>query len=276
MCRQTAKLAFDKIASTGTKRGNLLILHGLFGSKANFRSLARRPEMSAERDVYLVDLRNHGESEHKMSMQVDDMARDIERFMDDQGLDKAVILGHSMGGKAAMKSAFNLQKRVEGLVVGDVGPFNYVNFSLNNTMILDLMIEMDLKKLGTKDAIHKQFMEKLNGNKLVSDFLMTNIVHDHEGYLKWRINVPALFSNYQEYSSFVPESTERYLGPTMVIYGSRSEYMPKERFPEFKKFFPNIDLAKDFKEINGGHWIHFADPEGFLKYMDSFLKTLPK
>lgn len=276
MHRPTAKLAFDKIAATGTKKGNLLILHGLFGSKANFRSLAKRPEMSAERDVYLLDLRNHGESQHLDSNRVEDMAQDIERFMDDHGLERSVLLGHSMGGKTAIQAALNLQDRAEGLIVGDSGPFDYLQFTLNNTGILELMGSLDMSKFSHRDEVHRVFMDHLNGNKLVADFLMTNVVHDENNKLKWRINVPALIKGYPEFSSHVPKKSQIYTGPTTVLYGTRSEYMPKERFPEFKQWFPKLNLETDFKPINGGHWIHFADPEAFLKYVNNFLKSLGK
>lgn len=269
-------MAFDKIPATSKAHGSLLVLHGLFGSKANFRSLAKRPEMSGHLDVYLLDLRNHGESEHMDSHKVEDMAHDIERFLDDQQIDKSVLLGHSMGGKVAMQTALNLQDRIEGLLVGDVGPFDYMKFSLNNTSILDLMTSLNLKEFSKKEQVHQVFLNHLNGNKLVADFLMTNVVYDPQGGIMWRINVPALARDYVAYSGFVPNRSQTFKGPTNVLYGTRSEYMPKERFHEFKSWFPHINLENDFKAIQGGHWIHFADPEAFLKHVNSFLKTLGK
>jgi esterase len=274
MHRKTAKLAFDKIAASGTKKGNLLVLHGLFGSKANFRSLSKRPEMSAHHDVYLLDARNHGDSEHVDSHTIADMAADVERFMDDQGLAKAVLLGHSMGGKTVMQTALNLQDRVEGLIVGDMGPFNYMQLAPSNIPILELMNSLNLRLFGHKDEVHKVFMDHLNGNKMVADFLMTNLMQDKERGLKWRVNVPVLARDYEDISSAIPRKGLTYKGPTTVLYGTKSEYMPTERFPEFKTWFPEIDLERDFKAIQGGHWIHFSDPEAFLKHVKSFLETL--
>lgn len=273
MLRKTAKLSFDKIAASGNKKGSLLVLHGLFGSKANFRSLSKRPEMSAYRDVYLLDARNHGDSEHVNSHKIEDIAADIERFMDEQGLDKAVLLGHSMGGKAVMQAALNLQDRVEGLIVGDIGPFNYQEYLHNNMSILEFMNSLNMRLFSHKDQVHKIFMDHLEGNKTVADFLMTNIVQDKQDGLRWRINVPVIARDYESFSSMVPPKGMTYKGPTTVLYGTKSEYMPKERFPEFRTWFPEINLEKDFKAIEGGHWIHFSDPEAFLKHMKSFLET---
>lgn len=274
MHRKTARLAFDKVAAQGPAAGSLVVLHGLFGSKANFRSLAKRPELSGARDVYLVDMRNHGESEHVDSHSVRDMAADVERFLDERGLEKAVLLGHSMGGKVAIQAALDLQDRVEGLLVGDAGPFDYNTFTLNNTSILELMAGLDLKSFHRKEDLQRVFVEHLGGNKLVADFLMTNVVGDPAGGLRWRINVSALARDYRRYSGYVPGRGQTYRGPTNVLYGTRSEYMPRERFGEFKAWFPELDVERDFKAINGGHWIHFADPEAFLKHVDGFLKSL--
>ena len=277
MSKRVAKLAFDKISASGQKKGSMIVMHGLFGSKTNFRSLAKRPEMSEERDVYLLDLRNHGHSEHKSTNSIEDISRDVINFLDEQKIDKTVLLGHSMGGKAAIEAAFRLQDRAEGLIIGDIGPFDYTKItSCNNTSILELLSSLDMTKFSKSQDIRKTIMDKLDGNKSLVDFLMTNVVTGESGEFKWRVNLPVLSSDYNTFSSYIPKEGDSYNGPTVVLYGTKSEYMKPENFPVFKKWFPNLNINRDFKAIVGGHWIHFADPEAFLKHISDFLKQLPK
>lgn len=270
-----ANLAFSKIAASGKKLHNLIVMHGLFGNKMNFRSLSKRPEMSGNADVYLLDLRNHGESFHSDSMTIAESSRDVIEFMDKLGLEKAVIFGHSLGGRIGMQVAFDIPDRVEGLVIGDVAPVDYSTYNLSNNDLIKFMDEMDLAGLGKKDAVKQKLQEFLQNKMTVVDFLMTNIIEDSQGRPRWRINLPVLRKDYIEYTGFVPRESARYLGPVSVIYGTQSEFMPPSCFPVFKKYFPNIDLQKDFKPIEAGHWIHFVDPELFLKYMAEFIKSLP-
>jgi len=272
-----AKLAFEKIASKGSKKRNLIILHGMLGNKFNFRGLSKRPEMSGEADAYLLDLRNHGESEHKPTSNIEDYSNDITHFMDTHGIEDAVLLGHSMGGKAAMKTAMDQPKRIKGLILADIGPYNYADPAqfpnIGNVELLTFMQNLRTDQL-TREQIREKLGRFLEGKTAVVDFVMTNIAADKDGKLKWRVNLPAIINSYENFSSYVPEEGRAYSGPTLSIYGTRSEFMPKERFPEFKNYFTKMKLERDFKPIEGGHWVHFVDPESFLRYVQGFQQSL--
>ena len=273
------KLKFDKIASKGKSAHNLLILHGLFGNKMNFRSLAKRAEMSGTADVYLLDLRNHGESGHSDSMKIKDCAKDLQQFMDDHELERAAIFGHSLGGRVAMQASFDMPDRIVGLVVGDIAPVDYTKISLANHDLINYLAGVDLQSLGSRQSVKRAIVNYLGGGiaaSQVADFLMTNVVEDENKLLRWRINLPVLRRDYEAYNAFIPDVGSTYDGPLAVIYGTQSEFMPPRIFPEFKKYFPNIDLDKDFKSIDGGHWIHSVNPELFLRYMKEFMDRLTK
>jgi pimeloyl-ACP methyl ester carboxylesterase len=74
----------------------LVILHGLFGSKQNWRSLSRAFAQKLGIPVYALDLRNHGQSPHVETMKNTAMAADVARFLRDHALDKVTLMGHSM------------------------------------------------------------------------------------------------------------------------------------------------------------------------------------
>ena len=98
----------------------LLMLHGLFGSGTNWRSIARR--LLPGRRIVLVDARNHGRSPHAADMSYAQMADDVLALMDDLDLPQATLLGHSMGGKTAMTLALRHPERVQRLIVADIAP----------------------------------------------------------------------------------------------------------------------------------------------------------
>ena len=271
------KLAFDKISCQGVKKFDLLVCHGLLGNRLNFRSLSKRTEMSGEADVYLVDLRNHGQSPHVDSMKPADFSADLMKFCDDQGIENPVLFGHSMGGKACIKTALDHPDRVRGLIVGDVGPFDYTKFQgveTSNLSILQYLHELNFDVLKTKDQVRLELMKFTNNKKTMVEFFLTNIEAKDGERLRWRVNLPVLMKDYFEYSSYTPTLKEKYFGPTKLIYGTKSEYAPAARIPEFKKYFPNFDIQNDAKAIEAGHWIHFAEPEIFLSHFKSVMSSI--
>src|SRR5215204_6260672 len=82
----------------------IVILHGLFGSSDNWLTQAKLLT-DAGYKVFTVDLRNHGQSPHDDEFDYQTMVNDLEVFFDDHGLSNATLIGHSMGGKAAMNFA---------------------------------------------------------------------------------------------------------------------------------------------------------------------------
>jgi len=107
------------------KDKNLLFLHGLLGQGRNWRSFALNDVISAKRNVYLVDLRNHGESDHHRSMTYRELAEDVVRFADSKKIDKFSLLGHNLGAKTAMTLSCLYPDRVKGLISIDTSPKSF-------------------------------------------------------------------------------------------------------------------------------------------------------
>jgi len=87
-----------------------------------WRNFALNDAISRKRDVILVDLRNHGESDHHDSMTYEEMARDVARFADSHGLDKYTLVGHNLGAKTAMMTATLFPDSVSGVICLDTAP----------------------------------------------------------------------------------------------------------------------------------------------------------
>ena len=101
----------------------LILLHGLFGSLENLGGIARRLEDGWQ--IHALDERNHGSSPHTDDMDYPAMAEDVIAYLDAQGIEKASLLGHSMGGKVAMQVALKHPERVRSLIVADISPVTY-------------------------------------------------------------------------------------------------------------------------------------------------------
>jgi len=253
------KLNFDTYGET-TNASSLIILHGLYGSASNFRGLAKF--YASEYQVYCLDLRNHGASPHSDEMSYPLMADDVLEFMDDQNIDKAHILGHSMGGKTAMQFALSYPDRVDKLVIGDIAPVVYPHhhetiFEGLNAIALD-----QITSRGQAEQVLKDYVDEAG----VRLFLLTNLVRTDDGF-KWRINIPALINNYDHIAA-APEGIS-YEGITLFIRGEKSEYVEEQYVPETLEFFPN---AKIETIDDCGHWLHSEKPQEFSKILLDFLK----
>ncbi|MED5510016.1 MAG: alpha/beta fold hydrolase, partial [Pseudomonadota bacterium] len=153
----------------------LIIIHGLFGSADNWRSMAKY--FSRFYRVISVDLRNHGRSPHSDTQDFASMAADIEQLCGDLGLHKVHVLGHSLGGKVAMQFAAEQPAWVEKLVVVDISPRRYFS---EHTPLMDAMLALDLKKLDSRSAVDAALADKVT-DKSVRQFLLMNLQSGDEG-----------------------------------------------------------------------------------------------
>lgn len=251
------KLHFDKYGSGPV----LIILHGLFGSASNFRGLARR--YGEQFETYCLDLRNHGASPHDEVMSYPAMCQDIVDFMDDQAIDKAFVMGHSMGGKVAMQVALSAPERVDRLIVGDIAPVRYPPHHSRIFEGLNAIGLSSISSRGEAEEILKDYVEE----KGVRLFLLTNLARKPEGGFEWRININALEGDYDHIAAAV--TGEPFEGPSLFIRGALSDYIRDEHFEVIRNLFP----AADIKTIPGtGHWLHAEKPEEFSALLFDFLK----
>src|SRR5690606_2714441 len=164
----------------------LIILHGLFGSADNWLSIAKGLENDYA--LYLIDQRNHGDSDHADQWDYASMAADLEEFMDDQGLQKANILGHSMGGKTAMTFALSSPQTVGKLLVGDIAPRFY---PVHHQSILDGLNASHMEELKSRREAH-DLLSQYEENNGTRHFLLQSLGRNGEGKFVWKINLPVI------------------------------------------------------------------------------------
>ncbi|MEO0388625.1 MAG: alpha/beta fold hydrolase [Pseudomonadota bacterium] len=230
----------------------LLIAHGLFGAARNWSGLAKR--LSATREVVAVDLRNHGDSGWDATHDYPAMASDLADTLATLG-GTADVLGHSMGGKAAMLLALTRPETVRRLVVVDIAPVGYAH---SQRPYLEAMRGLDLGQV-TRRSLADKALAAAVPDAGVRAFLAQNLVFSPAG-ARWRLNLEALDANLDAILGW-PEVTTRFEGPVTVIYGTASEYVRPEHHAAIHARFP----AARFEGIEGaGHWVHAEAPDAFL------------
>ena len=241
---------------------DLIILHGLFGSGTNWRSIARRLEHRLE--CHLVDQRNHGRSPHVRGMTYPSLAGDVLAYLDARRIGRAGLIGHSMGGKTAMSLALTAPERVRWLVVADIAPAPSPS---DHRPILDALKALPLEVLATRGAADVALAPAIPDPGL-RQFLLRNLVSE-DARLRWRIDLAAIAEALPDLTDFPP--TKRgaaYEGPALFLKGERSDYLTARHEPRIRALFPRATIATI---AAAGHWLHAEQPAAVVARIERFL-----
>ncbi|XP_067393831.1 sn-1-specific diacylglycerol lipase ABHD11 isoform X2 [Emydura macquarii macquarii] len=246
----------------------LVFLHGLLGSKGNFRAIARALVQRSGRKVLTMDARNHGESPHSATMSYEAMSLDVQRLLRQLHLPKCVLVGHSMGGKTAMTLALQQPDLVERLVSVDISPTESVtvtNFQAYISAMRRVSIPSGIPRSTARRLAEDQLRPVIQVSA-VRRFLLTNLV-EAEGQYMWRVNLEAISHHMANIMGF-PAFHSPYPGPTLFLAGSDSPYVSSEDYPEIERLFPEAEI----QYISGaGHWVHADKSQEFITAICNFL-----
>ncbi|MCU7959702.1 MAG: alpha/beta fold hydrolase [gamma proteobacterium symbiont of Bathyaustriella thionipta] len=247
----------------GTDSGKppLLLLHGLFGSSANWMGIARKLEKDFQ--LLVPDLRNHGRSAHNADVSYQALADDLHELLDHYAIEQAVLVGHSMGGKAAMQFALRFPQRVAALVVVDIAP---VAYSHGFDGIHAAFDSLDLDSLDKREDALAVLEERL-GSALIAGYLLQNLQRlDHQWH--WRLNLSALKAGADEISGFDVAAHAEFSGPCLFITGEQSDYVSPDDYQTIQRLFPAAHMQA---LADAGHWVYFEQPDAFLQVLNRFL-----
>jgi pimeloyl-ACP methyl ester carboxylesterase len=252
-------LNFTELGEVGEP---LVILHGLFGSSRNWQTLAKQFAQSYR--VINLDLRNHGDSFHSEHMSYPDMALDVFNVLEALGVDRANVLGHSMGGKAAMALTHRFPDKVSRLVVADIAPVAYTH---GYSAIFDAIAALDIDSIERRKQADEQLAQFIpdNGMRL---FLVQNLVIE-AGQARWRLNWPVLERVIDDIVSFIAVDDWKIDIPSLFIAGSRSDYVGDQQWSVIRQHFSNPQKVM----LDAGHWLHAEKPEPFFKAVSQFLEN---
>lgn len=241
----------------------LIILHGLFGSARNWNTVAK--ELSRDRQVITVDLRNHGDSEHTDDMTYAEMVDDIGSLMKELGITSTVLLGHSMGGKVAMGFALSYPEKTDAVIVVDIAPVAYDPVHIE---FIDAMLSLPLAEIRNRADADERLHEAGITNIMIRQFLLSNLTRSNGGYA-WRLNLPVLRKCMPDLAGFPSDwPAAPYEGPACFLAGGESDYIPPKHYQVISRLFPGASVHT----IEGaGHWVHAEKPEAFVSEVRDFL-----
>lgn len=246
----------------GSHEPTLVILHGVLGSAQNWQRVAKA--LGESMRVLVLDQRNHGNSPHTATHTIDDLREDLRDFFEQQKLARAFVLGHSMGGMAAMEFAFHYPEHVRGLIVEDIAPRGYRSSSVE---IIAALARIDLSALASRqqaDDLLAQFIP----NEVVRQFVLTNLVRNAEGAWQWRMNIAALATYQHALANYEAPVHARFAGETLFIGGAASEFHIDHFHDLIMHHFPNSRLEM---LPEAGHWLHFEKWELFVRLVREFV-----
>ena len=239
----------------------LVMVHGLLGQGRNFGTLARG--FAASRDVYTVDMRNHGDGPWDAVMDYPAMAEDLAGFIAREVGGRAAVFGHSMGGKAAMRLALDAPERVAALVVADIAPVAYTHTHLDQ---IDALRGLDLDTITRRAEADAALKEKVPDPALRA-LLLQNLRISAEGVSR-RSNLDGLAEAMGALVGWDDADARPYDGPTLFIAGGASPYVQPAHHDAIRALFPRAAI----EVVPGaGHWIHAEKPREVLALSERFL-----
>lgn len=260
------ELFYRKFGNEGDKP--LIILHGLFGVSDNWATFARRIAMEGF-EVYVPDQRNHGQSPHSGNFNYLALTDDLFEFIDEHEIEHPLLLGHSMGGKVAMRFTLENPDLVEKLVVVDISMKSYPPRT-QHKQIIKAMRQVDLESVKNRKQVEEQ-LEKYISVQRIRQFILKNLHRTSQNSFAWRMNLDGIETNLDDMFDAI-ETDQTFEKPTLFVKGGASDYILLEDFDAIRKNFPHAEIVT----IAGtSHWVHVEAPERFYQLTYGFLKGNP-
>lgn len=250
----------------GLEQGQVVVfLHGVFGLHRNFRSVARA--FSKDYRCLLYDHRGHGKSIKEGPHTVEQLAQDLKFLMDDLNIDKAYIVGHSLGGFVSLIFAQHYPEKIQKLVIIDSSPEPLEWIGLE--MINNLKSLPDCFK-STQDAKrHLTHLAEQNVlPKSLAQVLSLQLEQQKEKvvFSLSKKGLMDLILDVRNYSYWT--MIEKLIMPTLYIRGEISEHFPKDFFDKIVKSNP---VVQGVEIKNAGHTPYFEQPEQFIQALKKFI-----
>jgi pimeloyl-ACP methyl ester carboxylesterase len=238
--------------------------HGLFGQGKNWTTIAK--EIAVDHRVLLVDMPHHGRSEWPEHFDYVDVADRVATLFDAD--DPVALVGHSMGGKAAMVLALRHPELVERLCVVDVAPVDYEGRS-EFAGYIEAMLAVDLSALEHRRDADEALAEAVP-NRTVRSFLLQNLRRGDDGW-SWQPNLEVLGRDLEALGGWPADALEGvapYDKKTLWVAGETSAYVTDDYAPAMDRWFPRNRRVT----IKGaGHWVHSEQPQVFTEVLRRFL-----
>lgn len=242
----------------------LVILHGLLGSSRNWSTIGKA--LQDRFDVHAVDLRNHGSSPHAGTMRWSEMSADLQAYLDRKNIESMILMGHSLGGKVAMRYACENPAVVKKLIIVDIAAKPYPPYHDNEFRAMKRIPTAELTSRKEAEELLKPMVE----DWAMRQFLLTNLVRSEVGDgFKWQVNLDALQASLPHIRQNSLLETDRYNQPALLVRGANSDFIDDNDAEEMRCWFSHLR-----EEIvpSAGHNVHVENRKGFLEALGAYLK----
>ncbi len=254
---KSLKLYFEEYGDKSSEP--LIILHGFFASSRNWRQIAKK--LAEHCHIFVLDLRNHGSSPHDPEMDYPSMVGDLESFMDERELERASILGHSMGGKVAMWLALSHPERVNKLIIADISPVSYEH-SFDHT--IQALKDIPLNQISNRKQAD-DFLSTAIPEMSYRMFLLQNLQLT-DGKYTWRVDLDIFQKTANNIIAFPETNYSPFADDALFIMAENPRYTNTEAI---YKFFPQAEI---FVLKGANHWLHVEQPGIFLTNVINFVQ----
>lgn len=260
------ELFFRKYGKPGDQP--LIILHGLFGLSDNWVTYARRIAIEGF-EVFVLDQRNHGQSPKSPVFNYLALTADLSDFIEDYEIKDPILLGHSMGGKVAMRYTLEYPDKVKRLVVVDIGIKAYPP-RIQHIEIIKAMKSIRLDGVKSRAKIEQQ-LEPLIPQIRIRQFILKNVYRDDQNRLRWRLNIEGIEPGLNDMLDSI-DFDQTYDRPTLFVRGGASDYILPSDFSSIRENFPHAEIIT----IEGAsHWVHVEAWEKFYQITYGFMSGNP-
>ena len=254
------KLFFRQAGETGPA---IVILHGVFGSADNWLTVGKQIADLGFR-VFMLDQRNHGRSPWSDDFGYQEMAEDLQEFLNDQQITDPILIGHSMGGKTVMQYAMNYPDTWQKMVVVDIAPRFY---PVHHTSILKGMNLMPLAAMKSRQEA-EMFFTQYEDHPGTRNFILKNLARGENGGFSWRLNLPVLTREIETVGGEL-SGIRTITKPVLFLKGALSSYITDEDEKEIRRIFTDVRI----ETIAGaGHWVQAEQPQAFIEAVMKFIR----
>jgi pimeloyl-ACP methyl ester carboxylesterase len=250
--------------SLGERGSRVVFCHGLFGQGKNWTTVAK--SLAGDHRVLLVDMPHHGRSAWRDRFDYLEMADEVAGLLSAD--DPVALVGHSMGGKAAMVLALRHPELVERLCVVDVSPVAYPERG-QFAGYIRAMRALDLGSLERRSDADAALAEAVP-EPTVRSFLLQNLRRDGDRW-EWQPNLEVLGRDLAELGGWPEErlaGIPAYDGPVLWVAGETSAYVQEEYVAAMDRWFPR---NRRVTVKGSGHWVHSEQPQVFVEVLRRFL-----
>lgn len=228
--------------------------------------------------IYLVDLRNHGSSPHSPDHSYEAMALDLSEFIEDNNIEKPILVGHSMGGKVVMHYGLMFPDKIQRMVVVDISPLSNINAHSKRHIIeehkhiISILQDLPLEAINSYKEADSLLSERITSERL-RGFLLKNLSRKQEGF-RWKFNLVVLAEQLGNIMNGFDINTPAHINqksfPILFIKGNESDYIDEDDLNAIRLFYPESKVARI---DNAGHWVHAEQQEQFMNVLLEFCQN---